>query len=337
MNKVSIVVPVYNAEDYIEECINSVLAQTYTNWELILVNDGSTDASRAKCEAFVDERIRCFTNSNHGVSYTRNYGVQQATGEWVMFVDADDVIAPGAVEALLKPLSVSSVDMMIGGFCKQYLNTEGEVVSEQSYHISSRVFAMCDFAKHVYELMRASLIQGPCYKLFRRELILNHVVQFPLEMSYGEDTVFVYRYLEQARTVAVVEDIIYNYRFFRSDSLSVKFRQDKLDIHLTLNDMLRQLIQKNGNVLDSLAENQMATLDVAAFFMFFNQLQHGESKYGMRKKYYQKYAHHKPMMQSLSLVRGTSLKYRLAHCCLKCRCFWCLDLLFWLNQRKYRC
>lgn len=99
---ISIIVPIYNEEKHIERCINSVLCQTYSNWELLLVNDGSIDKSGDICDryAFEDSRIRVFHRKNGGVSKARNFGISQATGEWVMFLDSDDYLLNSALDVL---------------------------------------------------------------------------------------------------------------------------------------------------------------------------------------------------------------------------------------------
>ena len=114
---VSIIVPVYNAQDYVGKCIASILAQSYTNIELILVNDGSTDKSEDVCRKYarLDERIKIFSQSNGGVSNARNKGLDKASGEYIMFVDADDYIESNMVEVMYKAIKEENVSMSIAG------------------------------------------------------------------------------------------------------------------------------------------------------------------------------------------------------------------------------
>ena len=300
-----------------------------------MVDDGSSDRSKQLCEAITDERVRCYSNSNHGVSYTRNFGVQKATGEWIMFLDADDLLAPNALEALASKIHEPDTDLVIGGFCKQYLDG-GRLVREEAFFTNAVDFEMSSFDVHAFDLMQQSLIQGPCYKLFRRDVVLCQGVQFPLDMSYGEDTVFVYRYFAHVRRVCVVEDIVYSYRFFRADSLSGKFREDKLDIHLKLNNMLRDLIANRCGALNAQTLLEMALLDANALFMFFNQLQHTDMGYFARKEHYRKYAACKQICCALRTVKRVSLKYRVIAICLQMRLWRLLDYLFCRNQRHRR-
>ena len=98
----SIIVPVYNAEKYIDQCIESVLTQSFTDFELILVNDGSTDSSLERCYAWdSDERVKVFFTENRGVSHARNYGLKNAIGKWILFLDSDDYLVKDSLEALI--------------------------------------------------------------------------------------------------------------------------------------------------------------------------------------------------------------------------------------------
>ena len=114
MPKVSIVTPVYKAEKYLQECIESVLAQTHKDWELLLVDDGSPDRSGDICNEYAekDVRIRVFHKSNGGVSSARNLGLEQMKGEWVIFVDSDDVIAPNTLEICLQKCIDNELDIV---------------------------------------------------------------------------------------------------------------------------------------------------------------------------------------------------------------------------------
>ena len=105
---ISIIVPVYNTEKYLDQCIQSVLVQTYTNWELLLINDGSTDLSGTICDQYAtkDRRIRVFHKENGGVSSARNVGLDNARGKWIMFIDADDWVEP----SMLKELRTVALD-----------------------------------------------------------------------------------------------------------------------------------------------------------------------------------------------------------------------------------
>ncbi len=115
---VSVVIPVYNVENYLEECIQSVLNQTYTNLDIVLVNDGSTDASAEICDRFaeIDDRARVFHTENRGAALAKNVGVTQALGEYVLFVDSDDIAEKRMVETLYRQVEETGADIVIGNY-----------------------------------------------------------------------------------------------------------------------------------------------------------------------------------------------------------------------------
>lgn len=106
MKKVSLIVPIFNSQNYIDKCISSIVDQTYKNIEIILINDGSTDNSMEICNKWLklDERIKIYNNTNHGVSYSRNFGIKKSTGYYVTFVDSDDIVSKYFIENLVTNL-----------------------------------------------------------------------------------------------------------------------------------------------------------------------------------------------------------------------------------------
>ena len=119
MKKVSIVVPVYNTGDKLIRCLDSILSQTHRNLQIILVDDGSKDDSLSLCRKYAaeDGRILVMSHENHGVSYTRNRGIRAADGDYLMFLDADDSVAPDWVEQYLKAAEAENADIVVGGIC----------------------------------------------------------------------------------------------------------------------------------------------------------------------------------------------------------------------------
>ncbi|HAB66354.1 MAG TPA: glycosyltransferase family 2 protein, partial [Firmicutes bacterium] len=111
-SKISIIIPVYNGEKFIEDCINSILKQTYSNYEIVLVNDGSVDKTREIIESFDNEKIRLFNIENNGVSNARNFGIEHATGDYILFVDADDKIDNKTLEILINKQKEYDVDII---------------------------------------------------------------------------------------------------------------------------------------------------------------------------------------------------------------------------------
>lgn len=164
---ISIIVPIYNAEKYIESCIQSIINQTYPLWELVLVDDGSLDSSGTICDEYAvkEPRIKVIHQCNQGVSAARKSGFEKSTGEWICFVDADDVIANDYIKELIS--NSSNVDIVHAHMQKD------QYISAQEY---------------VSLLLKNNTYNGPVYKLFHRNLISTDCFTFPKEINHGEDT-----------------------------------------------------------------------------------------------------------------------------------------------------
>lgn len=200
MIKVSIIVPVYNAEQYISNCIKSILAQKYLSFELILVDDGSQDESLSICNSFAikDSRIKKYSKSNGGVSSTRNYGLDRATGEWIMFVDSDDTINPDTLQSLVEKVVCNDMIVCCGA---KYDNGDDYFVFK---NLSIEDVDPDDLG-HV-------LLYGPPWgKLYNRDIIESNNLRFDESISKSEDTLFFWQYMNCVSNVATTSYMGYNY------------------------------------------------------------------------------------------------------------------------------
>ena len=208
--RVSIIVPVYNTAQYLPGCLDSILAQTYEDYELLLVDDGSTDDSPAICDVYAakDERIRVFHRQNGGVSAARNLAVEQAKGDWICYVDSDDEVKPDYLK------------VMVEAICSERCLVMGNLSDDR---MSGNLRE--DITLHGQEMVRyllesgALFLSGPVAKLFNRELLLKNHITFPEGIHYGEDMVYLFNYLNVIEDVAIRKDINYLVRF-RDDSLT---------------------------------------------------------------------------------------------------------------------
>lgn len=224
---VSIIIPIFNVELYVKKCIESILAQTYANIEVLLVDDGSTDGSREICKQYqkLDSRVKVFTQKNQGVSSARNKGLENATGKYIMFVDADDFVAPSIVQDLLTPLEENNDVIMSAG--------RGKVVYKQEYDFSNEVEALNEQISSIEMVKRQFLgvpyAQGACVKIFRRNKI--SALRFEEGISYNEDSYFTYEYcFKNKGIIHVLQKRLYAY-YMREDSATHKsFKKEKLSI-----------------------------------------------------------------------------------------------------------
>lgn len=221
--KISVIIPVYNAADFLPRAVGSVLMQEFDDFEVILVDDGSTDGSAAICDEFAahDERVRVIHKENGGVSSARNAGLDAAHGEFVMFVDADDAIKD---DSLVNMYSFNS-DFVLAGFEKvqDAKLSESYVPSKTaSYHGTGEI---CMFFDKVLPAKNTYILNSACFKLFRRSVLVDNNVRFVEGLSFAEDKMFVMSFLQHVQRVRSVEFVVYTY-FLRSGSLSSDMRSE---------------------------------------------------------------------------------------------------------------
>lgn len=203
-SKVSVIIPVYNAENTIGNILDKLIAQDYKNIEIIAVNDGSQDGSLKILQKFAekDRRVIAVNQENAGASAARNAGIKRAKGEFITFVDADDDIN----ERLIVELVNGAKDGADFVMCGMTLNGK-EIVAP-----NTKVTGDNKITLYVLKsLLTKNLLYGPYCKLFRRDLIVKSHIAFPVDIKYGEDTIFVLRYLGVTKGMAVVGEALYFY------------------------------------------------------------------------------------------------------------------------------
>lgn len=221
--KVSVIVPVYNVENYVRQCIESILAQTFTDWELLLVDDGTLDNSGCICDEYAqqDSRIRVFHKKNGGVSSARNLGLENAKGKWITFVDSDDFIGPRYLEQLNASTIVSpKIDFVHCGL-QNYVN--GEVSINQRYEINES----SDCAT-VFNKFRGLIVA----KWFKRDIIIKNKIRFDERMKIAEDYVFTVDYIRCIERYAFSDCIDYFYRIHQQSATRAKRTMDDYAVAL---------------------------------------------------------------------------------------------------------
>ena len=206
---VSIIVPVYNAENYIERCVESILGQEYQNIEVILADDGSTDKSGRICDdiAEKDKRVIVIHKENTGVSDTRNIAIERAAGVYLQFVDSDDWLAPNATELLVRTARVNECDLVISDFYR----VVGDRVSQKGDIEDDSLMTREEFAGYMME-NPADFYYGVLWnKLYRREIIVEHNLRMDKNISWCEDFMFNLEYIRFAERFMAVQVPIYYY------------------------------------------------------------------------------------------------------------------------------
>lgn len=215
MPTISVIVPVYKVEAYLDRCVRSVLDQTYTDYEMILVDDGSPDNCGAMCDAWAekDHRIRVIHKENGGLSDARNAGVKNSAGEWITFVDSDDYVHPKMLEALYDAVLAHDVKVSICGYAYTY----GEPL--EAADVAAKVWKPADF--YLQHNVNATVSWG---KLYHKDV----VVPFPVGKLH-EDEYTTYRVLFGCNKLAVVEAPLYGYFQNASGIMNSKWRANRMD------------------------------------------------------------------------------------------------------------
>ena len=219
---ISVIVPVCNVQDYLEQCIQSIIDQTYLDWECILVDDGSSDNSGTICDTYAEKekRITAIHQKNQGVSVARNQGIEKSKGEYICFIDSDDWVGADYLTHLVSGMSDEEIDMVICGDIHE--SSKAEINAPQNKYrlkIGSKYTDL--FIKHV------GLFYGPCSILYKSSIIKSNSIVFPKDYSFGEDTTFVFSYLRNVRDVVLAPFADYHYRIQVSGTLSYRFGEEK--------------------------------------------------------------------------------------------------------------
>lgn len=240
---VSIIVPIYNAEKYLDSCIQSVLRQTYTNWELILIDDGSTDKSGRIAEeyGFADERITVFHQKNLGVSLARNQGIDEATGNYVVFLDADDELIEDCLAKTVNIAEETNADVVAGRSCENQELFQDRIIWTGAEALENSL------KDHLFTY-------SACAKLIRREFIGK--TRFTPDIRINEDSYFVFQLLCKQNVFVLTNDVIYFYRANSEGSSRTVFSEKYFDI-LKVSDLKYKKIEEQFPQMHDLAKNML--------------------------------------------------------------------------------
>mgnify|MGYP003550192474 FL=1 len=227
---VSVIVPVYKVEDYIRECIDSILAQTYPYFELILVDDGSPDNCGRICDDYAkgDNRIKVVHKVNGGISSARNAGLEVAKGEWIMHVDGDDWIEPDMIESLIEAAQITGADMVFGDFMKYGPSAGYNKLPTWS---SDKKKSMTNYIAYVMTTIWGSIA--------KRSLYADHSLKSPEDISYCEDFHLIVRLCHFAKKVVNVHRPFYHYRYRPTSIMSNMSRKTEADEQWAYQDTIR--------------------------------------------------------------------------------------------------
>lgn len=246
--KISIIVPVYKTEKYIRKCLDSIQAQTFTDWECILVDDGSPDSSGQICDEYsaLDERFVTLHKPNGGVSDARNKGIETAKGDWMMFIDADDIIASDTLEKTLSEAKKGNLDIIQFSFTRDLSqlglqdNNETEVCFREEY------------------IAKNKMLCSVCGCLIKSSIIHDNHIRFDERMKLGEDQLFAYTCIANADRIRRIPNMLYFYYdnpgsathnekivdIIYSSNKCIDFKQRYSEFSLRMDDLVLFYIEK---------------------------------------------------------------------------------------------
>lgn len=254
---ISVIVPIYNVERYLDACIDSIINQTYSNLEIILVDDGSPDRCPEICDEYAkkDNRIKSIHQDNGGLSAARNSGIDIAQGEFLTFIDSDDFVACNYVELLYKGIVEFDADISIASFCT--------FTNEDELKISRNELSFVEMAKDEcfrrYGALNAGLSMpfiSACNKLYKKDFFAS--IRFPIGKLY-EDAFTTYKLLDKAKKIVFTPSKLYFYRINPQSILGQSFREK----HLEMVDAFRS----GFDFFDKKGENEIASLFIPPMLM----------------------------------------------------------------------
>ncbi len=295
---VSVIVPVYNCEKYLDSCMKSLINQSYKDLEIILVDDGSTDNSPKICDfwASEDARISVLHKKNEGVSIARNTGLSMAKGEYITFVDSDDRLLENAMSQAISRMS-DTVDLVTLGHRQIGINEN--ILLEEKYD------ALCisteDFKKEIWQYRgRISYIW---MKIYKSEIIKEHEIKYREDIKYCEDTLFVMDYLAKCKNICFSASVGYLY-LRHPDQTITRYIENHFEQALFAH---RQIQKFCGSSHENIGQKEAEVL----FSLFFNAMLNlffGKLKFKFRIKKIKEYLSEKEIKTAIKIFKGTKNK-----------------------------
>lgn len=216
MMLISFIIPVYNGSLFIKQCIETLLAQTYNNWEGIFINDGSTDNTRELLEQVsrADSRIKFYNQKNQGAAIARYTGVKLATGEYITFLDVDDTLSKDFLQSLIQQIT-PSIDIVV---CPFNIIKKNKIISK---HITPGIFNHIDYLK---KILTGYAGWELCAKIFRKELFEQPLIQ-PQNIRIGEDAANLIQLISRAKKIKITNIPLYNYIQYSTSASHIKNKQ----------------------------------------------------------------------------------------------------------------
>ena len=276
-NLISIIVPVYNVEKYLDKCINSLINQSYKNLEIILIDDGSNDNSREICDEYAleDNRIKVIHKENEGLSATRNLGIDISKGDYIIFIDSDDWVNKDIISKLLNLIKKYNSDIAVCDYSLAY--DENEHIEKEK--IYEKNFSSIDALKDLYERTGGVIKSISCCKLYKRKLFKDIV--FPVGKIH-EDEFVTYKLLYKAKRISYINEKLYYYRQRANSIMHSKVDEKCLDA-------LQAFEERLNFIKNNIEDEEVYNLTAKAYYVLILNRYYILTKYCEYKEKYLDY------------------------------------------------
>lgn len=264
MPTISIIMPVYNSSKYLKQAINSVLYQRFEDYELIIVDDGSTDNSLSIIEdyALSDSRIKVMNQPNKGPSSARNKGLEAASGQYVYFIDSDDEVSESLLAKSIEKINKNFPDVLMFGMCIEEIGRNEEVKSKVITKATKGVYSTENFSKLTINNEFLDLLGFTTNKLYKREILSQHNIKFDEGVHYLEDMFFNKKVFKCVNTFEIIEESLYYYKRRKRNSGANAFQNKFFDLQMEAVQARKELLE------DWKIEAKKIEMEVANLHMF---------------------------------------------------------------------
>lgn len=282
---ISILMPVYNSQDYLKDTVQDVINQSYKDWELILVDDGSKDNSKDICIELqnLDSRIRVISKENEGVSSTRNTALDNANGKYIAFIDSDDSVHKDYLKILLSSIEKSKGQLAVCGFKERKISGNGQVEDLSRVFYPNEVINIEDMKDLIMDFGNSGLLNPLWNKLYSREIIEKNNMRFKEEVETGEDFIFNLQYFRKIKKICFFYGELYYYIRRNNNSITHQYIDNMyekgLEIHSLLESFLKDMNFYNNKNRYILYGNHL----MGVFSAFLN-LFHKDCKLTLKQK-----------------------------------------------------
>ncbi|MEF2820385.1 MAG: glycosyltransferase family 2 protein [Clostridium sp.] len=311
--EVSIIVPVYNVENYLDKCITSILNQSFKSIEVILINDGSMDRSGEICDYYksMDSRIKVIHNENMGSSASRNIGIENATGNYICFVDSDDWIENNMILDTLDLSKKYNADIVISGISFDRVNKYGCLVGAQ---INNYEFSVWNNEKkiknNIINIFPNALINSSCNKMYKRSIIIKNKIKF-MKTNVGEDTSFNLDVLKAAKSIIITDKTYYHYmKYDNTRTLTRRLYKNAFKRYMEIHEQMNNLFVYWG-ILDKNIINEINKTMFSQYFATIMKIIKADSNiysYSSKKKLLNEGLKQKKILDTFDSVECFSIK-----------------------------